>query len=229
MTSSRARPPINSTSIWGIISFAFSTCFGIASIASTAVAYDMSYMSAAHVAALLTGALAFVSAIIAYPLTYVGGSMHMRQHTSRGINGLMIASWVMFSIFVMWGGIILCVGAAVGVEVGWGVAIVIWMMLGWSLMFLYAELARRSPVLNSTGQSTRTIAFGSSNGLSKSEPVTIELRVNPDGTQTTIKRTLNPDGSVTVEETKEERVVVKNSISHATAPPEEEGLVEIEL
>lgn len=203
--------PINSTSVAGIICFAFSTCFGIASIISTALAYSDDYYDNFHethpdwdddwtpadYAGMITGAAFLAFAIAAYPLTYDGGQRYIKQRNSEGIKGLMITSWVFYGILIVNGLSMIVVGATDGFEediTGWVIYIILWGILGWIFMIVHAERARKSPANQIPPSSARKSAV-------EPIPVITETTISPDGTRKTIKRTPNPDGSMTVEET----------------------------
>jgi hypothetical protein len=212
--------PLNKPSIAGITLFLFSVAFGISSIALTAVSWDENYQdmmyydhdySSAHIAALVTGGLCLLTAVLAYPLTFTGAQNYMRERNSRGIQGLMIASWVLYGIMVLNGVLAIALGAAddnEAPETGWVVAIVTIMVIGWILMFVHAETARKSPDVTSFSQDVvrpQPVEPPMDTVVAPNVITTVTTTVNKDGTHTrkTVKRTTNPDGSITVQETVE--------------------------
>ena len=213
--------PRNSHAKAGIICMPLMIAFGIGSIVSLSIAwsscvsYDYGtygcyyeyFNEGAEAAGLACGALFLVAAIAAYPLTYVGAQRYMKEQNSTGIKGLMIAAWVFYGILIVTGISMIAVGAKKSTLVGpgWVTYEVLWAIVGWIMMFVHAEKARKSPA--------RSVLPTTSNEVSPENPdtwVTEKVFYNQDGTQTreTIKHTKNPDGSITVEKTVEEMELV---------------------
>jgi len=217
MTSQPA-PPYNCPSIGGMVCISLMTVFAIISIVFTSKSWQGGiddYQNDAYVASGM-GAVALVFGIAAYPLTYKGATGLTEQHNSTSTKGIMIASWVFYGIMII------ASIAAVGLGVSGGdvapafvVYIILWGIAGWSFMFAYAEVARRS---FEQGDNAGNAAQGSQNeqsGVSKAHvgvgdtttntttvTTTKTVTVNEDGTcsNKVVKRTTNPDGSVLVEE-----------------------------
>ena len=198
------------------------SAFGIASIVSLTIAwssyfsydyyenyYYYDYTSAAEAAGLACGACFLVAAIAAYPLTYKGAQHYMKELNSTGIKGLMIAAWVFYGILIVTSIAMIAVGAVwyVLIGPGWVTFEVVWAIIGWIMMCVHAEKARKSPA--------RSVlpTMSTANEASPENPdtwVTEKVIFNKDGTQTreTTKHTKNLDGSITVEKTVEEMEVV---------------------
>ena len=198
----------------------FMIAFGIASIVCLTIAwnsfssdydyyyydddYDYVYYNITYeVVGLACGACFLVAAITAYPLTYKGARHYMKERNSTGVKGLMIAAWVFYGILIVSTIGMIAVGAFwyfffgyALIGPGWVTGEVIWAIVGWIMMFVHAEKARKSPAKSSPEHPDTW--------------VTENVNFNQDGTQPrkTTKYTKNPDGSINVVTTDEEMEVV---------------------
>lgn len=217
--------PCNCLSIGGIVCISLAAILGLLSIIFTAKAWkeDTYYDQTNAYLASGFGAICLFFGVIAYVLTFLGAKGFRKQHqddTSNGNNGfkwLMITSWIFFGIGIINGATAIAVGVTGGdVSVGFIVYIVLWAIIGWALMFSYAEIARRSSPGRDSAVLPRNAKVAiEQGGDGSSMPqmgdgtttvTTKTVTVDNDGTRNmkTVTRTTNPDGSVVVEETFEE-------------------------
>ena len=193
--------PLNSFSISGIICMSLMTAFGIGSIVCTALLWNMNDWD---IGAISCGLCFLVAAIIAYPLTYVGAQCYMDQQSSTAMKGLMITAWVFYGIMIV-NGIAMVLVVVMGWAIGmvWVIFEVLWALVGWIMMFVHAEVARKLPiwsVLPLTTMVYHTSPVNLDYGWFPNTWYTTKTSINEDGTQTREITTYskNPDGSVTV-------------------------------
>lgn len=214
---------LNCHSISGIVCFAFAAILGLASIISTARSNDPDNYNweAAKYAAIALGSLCIIMGVTAYSCTFKAARQYMDQRDSTSPKGFMIASWIIFAIFILNGILLIALGVSDDdVATGWVVSCVFWGLVGWGLMFVYQEKARKSTpsqqVLPTTKEHTVAAPSHPSGAMAASHYppmeeeaqtyVTIETTINEDGTRSikTIRRSVNPDGTITIEERVEE-------------------------